>query len=297
MNNSSKTTTHTPWEVKSPFRGLDHAVGLNFGPDGRLYAGGELGQVYIMKSGTEKPEELARTGGFVGGLVVDGNHNVYACDSAKKSILKITQKGGVETFCSGYGMENKSLVLPNYCLFDDNGNLYFSDSGPQGSYADYWKASGRIIRVSSEKKAESVAEGLYFPSGLALSPDGTELFVIQSSAANVLRIQVKSNGSLTAPEVYAQLPYTVPEGIAIASSGEIYVSCYRPDAIYKIDPHDRRVALVIRDDTSEIMNRVTNIAFPPDGGATIYFANMGGWHIGSLGVESGGMKLRYPKLD
>lgn len=294
MDNSYKS--HTPWEVKSPHRGLDHAVGLNFGPDGRLYAGGELGQVYVMARGTEKPEELTRTGGFVGGVAVDGNHNVYACDSAKKSILKITQKGSVETYCSSYSMEKKSLILPNYCLFDDDGNLYFSDSGPQSSYADYWKASGRIIKVTPDKKAESVTEGLYFPSGLALSPDGKDLFVVQSSAANVLRIHVQADGSLGTPEVCAQLPDTVPEGIAIASSGEIYVSCYRPDAIYRIDT-DRNVRLVIRDDTSEIMNRVTNIAFPPDASPTIYFANMGGWHIGSLDVEGGGMKLRYPKLD
>ena len=124
---------HTVWEVMTPHRGLDHSVGLNFGPDGRLYAGGELGQVYVMEADREKPRELARTGGFVGGLVVDGEHNVYACDGAKHAILKVSQAGGVETYCDEVG--GKPPVLPNYDLLDDSGNLYFTDSGPQSSHA------------------------------------------------------------------------------------------------------------------------------------------------------------------
>ena len=285
----------TPWQVRFVHRGLDHSVGLNFGPDGRLYSGGELGQVYVMERGKEQPRELARTGGFVGGLAIDAASNVYACDSGKKAILKIDQNGKIESYCSSVGSEKKPIVLPNYSMFDDSGNLYFSDSGPQGTYGDYWKATGKIVRVAPDRTSIIILGGLYFPSGLALSADSKILYIVQSSAANVLMSRIESDGSLGVPEIFAQFPDTVPEGIAIDSVGNVYVSCYRPDAIYRIDT-SRNVELVIRDDTSEILNRVTNIAFPPDSSPTIYFANMGGWHIGAVDVESGGMKLRFPKL-
>lgn len=285
----------TPWDVKVPHRGLDHSVGLNFGPDGRLYAGGELGQVYLMETGKEQPKEVARTGGFVGGVSIDGDNNIYVCDSAKKAILRIGKDSKIDTYCSGFGIDKKPLILPNYSTFDEAANLYFSDSGPQSGYADYWKATGRVLRVDTTGKAESVLNNLYFPSGLALSQDGRELFVVQSSVSNVLVAPITQDGDLGPLRIFAQLPDTVPEGIAIGSDGSVYVSCYRPDAIYRIDTK-RNLQLIIRDDTSELMNRVTNIAFPVDGSPEIYFANMGGWHIGSLGVETGGMKLNYPKI-
>jgi gluconolactonase len=286
----------TPWEVKFAHRGLDHSVGLNFGPDNRLYSGGELGQVYVMERDNEKPRELARTGGFVGGLVIDGRNNIYACDSGKKAILRVGQDGKVESYCSEIGPNKIPLILPNYPLFDDAGNLYFSDSGPQGSYGDYWKATGKIIKVNPDRSSGVVLSSLYFPSGLALSGDAKSMFIVQSSAANVLKAEIEQDGSIGTPEIFAQLPDTVPEGIAIDLLGRIYVSCYRPDAIYRVDKN-RNIELVIRDDTSEIMNRVTNIAFPPDGSSTIYFANMGGWHIGALNVDVGGMKLRFPNVS
>jgi len=248
-----------------------------------------------MEHGKEQPKELTRTGGFVGGVAVDEASNVYACDSGKKAILRIDPNGKVENYCSSIGPEKIPITLPNYSMFDDDGNLYFSDSGPQGGYADYWKATGKIVRVKPDRTSEVVLAGLYFPSGLALSPDGRNLFIVQSSAANVLMSKIESNGSLGVPEIFAQLPDAVPEGIALDSTGGVYVSCYRPDAIYRIDG-SRNVELVIRDDTSEILNRVTNIAFPPDGSSNIYFANMGGWHIGALDVGTAGMKLRFPRL-
>src|SRR5215467_1010937 len=98
MNATPGSELHTPWEVKFPHRGLDHAVGLNFGSDGRLYAGGELGQVYVMEHDKEQPREITRTGGFVGGLAVDSDDNIFACDSAKKAILRVSQDGRVETY-------------------------------------------------------------------------------------------------------------------------------------------------------------------------------------------------------
>jgi gluconolactonase len=284
---------YTMWDVKVPHRGLDNSVGLNFGPDGRLYAGGELGQVYAMERGKEQPTEIARTGGFVGGLVADGQSNIYACDSGKHAVLRIAQEGAIETYCAE--VDGKPFVLPNYNAFDDMGNMYLTDSGPQSGHADYWRATGRLIRIGTDRKADILLSGLRFPSGMALSADGSRLFLVESSGADVLMVHLGRDGTLGGYEVYASLPDTVPEGIALDGQGNLLVSCYRPDQILRVTP-ERRVELLIRDDTSEILNRVTNIAYPPDGSPQVHFANMGAWHIGALDVGIGGAKLRYPVL-
>ena len=99
------------------------------------------------------------------------------------------------------------------------------------------------------RKATVLLENLRFPSGIALSNDGHTLFLVESSASDVLMIPIGDDGALGAHEIYAQLPDTVPEGIAVAQDGSVFISCYRPDQIVRIRS-DRRVELQVRDDTS-----------------------------------------------
>ena len=50
--------------------GLDHPEGVAWGPDGRIYAGGEAGQIYAI-DGDGTVEQLASTGGFLYGMQGD----------------------------------------------------------------------------------------------------------------------------------------------------------------------------------------------------------------------------------
>ena len=72
--------------------GLDHPEGVAWGADGNWYAGGEAGQVYrIATDGTFA--QVASTGGFVLGLALDANHNIFACDLFKNKVFKVSPAG------------------------------------------------------------------------------------------------------------------------------------------------------------------------------------------------------------
>ena len=80
--------------------GLDHPEGITWGPDGRVYAGGETGQVYtISLEGTV--EEVTSTGGFLYGVTTDGDGAVYACDFGRGEVARIVPPGEVETYSTG----------------------------------------------------------------------------------------------------------------------------------------------------------------------------------------------------
>jgi len=55
------------------------------------------------------------------------------------------------------------------------------------------------------------------------------------------------------------------------------------------------VELLIEDITGEVLNQPTNMAFEPKG-TRLFFANLGGAHVGAFDVGEQGMPLYYPKL-
>jgi gluconolactonase len=231
--------------------------------------------------------KLGATDGFIGGVAVDGNHNVYLCNGTQRNVLRVSQKGQFSIYCKT--ATDGPTVFPNYGLFDANGNYYFSDSG------DYWKPSGRLVRVRPHGRAESLIGGnWHFPNGLAMSPKDGSVYMIESTAADIIRMPIAKDGGVGVPEIFAQLQGNILDGLAFAESGNLYVSCYYPNRIFLVTP-DRNVELLIEDHTNEILNEPTNIAFEPKG-TRLFIANLGGQHIGALDVGERGGALEYPDL-
>ena len=267
--------------------GLDHPECINFGRDGALYAGGFAGQVYRMSPAKFELKKLAETKGFVGGVAADWNGNVYACNATRHAVLRVTPEGQETIFCQN--APDGPLIMPNYGSFDKAGNYYVSDSG------DYWTPNGRLIRVKPNGTVESLIGGnWHYPNGLAISPKDGAVFMIESTAADILRIPVNADGNCAAPEIFAQLQGNILDGLAFAANGNLYCSCYHPNRIYVIHP-DRNLELLIEDQTGEVLNQPTNVAFEPNG-TRLFFANLGGAHVGAFDVGEKGAPLNYPKF-
>ena len=278
---------HNVHQVQIIQTGLDHPECVNFGSDGRLYAGGFSGQVYVMTPPNFELRQLANTQGYLGGVATDADHNVYACDTTHRCVQRVDQRGGVTKFCDS--APDGVLINPNYGSFDSLGNYYFSDSG------EYWRPTARLIRVSKDRRVQSlIGSNWHFANGLAISPRDGSVFMIESTAADILRIPIQPDGSAGKPEIYAQLQGNVLDGLAFASSGNLYCACYYPNRIYVIYP-DQNIELLIEDSTGEILNQPTNVAFEP-GGTRLFYANLGGAHVGAFDVGERGMPLFYPSL-
>ena len=264
---------------------LDHPECVNFGPDGRGYAGGEAGQLFRFTMDGSK-ELVANTGGSIGGLCVDGNSNVYECNYGLPRVHRVTPAGEVTVYSRG--ADDRPAVVPNYPVFDGRGNLYYSDSG------DLYRPNGCLFVVRPDGRTEHLfGDHLHFPNGLAIDAREEWLYVIQTTASNILRFPLR-DGRVGEPEICATLPGTAPDGLAFASSGTLYVACYAPDVILRITP-DRRVETVVADPVPDRLNRPTNVAFAPDS-TRLCFANLGGFSVNAVDVGEQGMPLRYPRL-
>ncbi|HMQ08418.1 MAG TPA: SMP-30/gluconolactonase/LRE family protein [Saprospiraceae bacterium] len=264
--------------------GLDHPEGIAFHKDGSLWAGGEAGQIYrIEESG--QYEEVANTGGFILGLAFSKRSEWLAiCDLGKKCIWRmdpITLK--LDVFASG--AEDHRFNIPNYAVFDENDHLYVSESGA------FREVNGKIIKFSPDGNGVIwYKEPLNFANGMALSNDGTFLYVVVSFLPGVVRIPILNNSKAGKAEVYCTLPESVPDGLAFDAAGNLYVSCYSPNTIYKVT-ENKEVTVLISDWEAHTLANPTNIAFGGTHFDQIYTANLGRWHITRINAGIAGNPL------
>ena len=106
---------------------LDHPEDLCWDPlSGRIYAGGEAGQIYAVSLDGEV-EQIADSGGGILGLAVDAAGAIYACDEGRAEVLRVDPRtGAIEVYSAG--TRQRPMIEPNYCAFDAAGRLYVTDS-------------------------------------------------------------------------------------------------------------------------------------------------------------------------
>jgi gluconolactonase len=263
--------------------GLDHPECVAVARDGTVYAGGEAGQVYRISEDGKNVEEFANTGGFCLGLALDRDENIYVCDLRKRALMKVTHQGAVSLIADS--VDGVKIRTPNFGVFDSQGNLYFSDSGE-------WKqANGVVWRLSHRGKVELFAAGpFHFANGLALDAQERYLYVVESNLDRVVRIAIKPDGGSGKLEVFAEGLARVPDGIAFDSTGNLYVTTYASNCIYRVSTGGL-VELLCQDVENLLLCQPTNCAFGGPNFDQLYVANLGRDHISVLNLGVKGQPL------
>ncbi len=233
--------------------GLDHPECLAFDREGVLWAGGEAGQVYRIAQ-NRQVQTVANMGGFCGGVTWSpDDRELYVCNPAH-GIVRVKRSGEWSVFASG-------LTCPNYGLFDKGGNYWVTDSG------NWNKRNGRLLRFTQDGAGEVIGGTYGYTNGLALSADERHLFMVESDTDRVFRINLGTGEA----EVYADEVGRMPDGLALDEDGNLYVSCYASDDIYRISS-SRVKTLFAYDRWAILLSRPTNMAFRE---GYIYVANLG----------------------
>lgn len=260
--------------------GLDHPECVATGPDGQLFAGGEAGQIYRIDE--DGAHEIANTGGFILGMCLDGDGNIFACDLKRHEVLRVTPAGDI----SRHG---GTIAVPNYPVFASDGHLLVSDSGGWGA------GEGRLLRISPDGAMETVdIDVREFPNGLAISPDGEWLYIVLSTAPGVARVRLDGSRPHGRAEVVVELPLLVPDGLAFCADGTLLISCYTPDVIYRWDGSE--LTTLAYDPYRTTIAAPTNVAFHGPERDRLAVASLGRWHLISTDQAGAGSPLRYPVL-
>ncbi len=81
-----------------------------------------------------------------------------------------------------------------------------------------------LARVDVDGSVHTAADGMHFPNGSVITPDGRTLVVAESFAARLTAFDIAADGSLSGRRVWADLGGRVPDGICLDAEGAIWVA-------------------------------------------------------------------------
>ncbi len=229
---------HEPGEAELYARGLSMPEGPAFDREGYLFVANCRADFVSKISLAGEVSHFVTTGGKTQGVAIHPDGSLYITDHKHRKIFKSTPKGSLEVFCDRY-QDGTPLRGPNEILFGPNGKIYFTDPGKA------WRGrpGGRLSRVSEDGLAGVLADGLEFTNGLDFSPDGSRIYVVETTTGKVLTALLDREGSLVEGLIeFVHFAGRVgPDGIRVAANGDLYVTLFGHGQIAVISPSGEEI--------------------------------------------------------
>lgn len=220
------------------FRVPNYCEGVVFDHDGKGYISWGKSITQFTLDGMNKVwTETGAPNGHK--ILADGTHLV--CDASQHAVLHLAADGKMLDPASKE-CDGKPLRGPNDLTLDSaNGGFYFSDPGGS-SLAN---PIGTMHYVDKEGKTHLLDDGLAFPNGIVLTPDGKKLYLAESQKNRVLVYDLTAAGKVGEPKVFADLPVkdagagqidNQPDGMCLDALGNLYVAHYGMKQVQVLSP-------------------------------------------------------------
>lgn len=180
----------------------------------------DIPPAHIVRYQDGKPEVINGESGGSNGLMMDKDGSLIACEHQGRRVSRTAEPGRpAETIVDRY--QGKRLNSPNDLWLDEAGGIYFTDPR-YGSREDLEQDKEAVYYIAADKTITRIIDSLVRPNGIALSPDGKTLYVVDNGAAELHAWKIESPGKLGAGRRIACVAH--PDGMTVDSSGRLYVT-------------------------------------------------------------------------
>jgi len=178
------------------------------------------------------------------GNAFDSQGRLYTCETRTRRVTRTDKNGKVEVLAEQW--EGKRLNAPDDIAVSRNGHAYFTDPA-FGAQSDHRELDFYgVYHIPPRGPMKLVAKPAGRPNGIALSPNGRILYVVNSDERNVRAYDVDHNGETSHGRVLITGIRAVPGGIRTDEKGNLYVAAngiaiYSPDGklVHVVEMHGR----------------------------------------------------------
>ena len=275
-----------------------HTEGPAVGPDGRIYfcditmtrfSGMEAGTIYAFDPGTGSTRVVRSPSGMAAGLKFDGDGNMLAAlgaDFGGRAVIR-TERATERSFVIAGLYKGRRLNSPNDLDVADDGRIYFTDPRYFGHEPVEQPTFG-VYRIDTDGSVHLIAADVGKPNGVAVTEDGTGLFVADCDNGSIDRFELEvpnrygrmavvrydlgPDGTLSNYRVFVDYGREEgADGIAVDCEGNLYAAvraASRP-GVRVYDKAGRQIDELL---TPE---KPTNLALVERGGATTLYVTAG----------------------
>ena len=201
--------------------------------DGRVLTGVADGRIVRVDPRNSAASVVARTPGRPLGLEWLPDGRLLVCDAYEGLLaIDLAHPRDIENLTDS--VDGQALRLCNNAAVAHDGTIWFTDSSARFEFA-YWKAdllehsgTGRLCRRDPDGTTTTVLAGLQFANGVALTQDESALFVAETGAYRLRRIDLATDGGQpSALNVEPALP-GFPDNLSTGPDGRIWVAIASP---------------------------------------------------------------------
>ncbi len=121
----------------------------------------------------------------------------------------------------------------NDMVVDGAGRAYVGNFGFDRHAGESERAAA-LVRVDPDGSARVAADGLMFPNGAVITPDGKRLIVGETLGHRLTSFDIGADGGLSGRAVFAQLDGVWPDGICLDAEGAIWVADARGGRVVRV---------------------------------------------------------------
>lgn len=209
--------------------------------DGRLWLCDWAARTILAVAPDGEAEPIARVESFPFSIDWLPDGRLLVVSAADRAVLSVDADGTLSRWADLSGLG--PFPPGNEIVIDALGRVYVNGGGfdPRAGGAP---APGTIALVS-EGAARTVADGIAFGNGMAITPDGATLIVAESHACRLSAFDIDPDGGLSGRRVWAALGEDPPDGICIDAERAVW---------YADVPHGHCVRVA---EGGEVLQRVT----------------------------------------
>ena len=230
-------------------------------PEGYIIYSNISGDAIMRYSPPSWTGIVRKPSGGANGNTLDPQGRLVSCEGALKRVTRTEPDGSIIVLASMHG--GRPLNAPNDVVVKNDGAIYFTDPHFLGDQEQMLAPSLRsqdycgVFMISPDGEVTRVTTEISLPNGLALSPDETVLYVVNSGDNCVYAFDVDAaDGSIANKRLWLKMDHElegVGDGMKVDLEGNAYVT--GPGGVWVVSSDGTPLGII------PVPHVTTNVAF------------------------------------